>query len=56
MNKPVKKNVVHCTATVVQQKQTEQVGIVKILWICIQKVESQLEDGLMDLCGFSLLL
>jgi hypothetical protein len=38
MNKPVKKNLVQCTA-VVQQEQTEQVGIVAILWTCIQKVQ-----------------
>lgn len=57
MNKPMKKNLFQCTA-VVQQEQTEQAGIVAILWICIQKVQSlnQLEDEVTYLCGFSLLL
>lgn len=40
MNKPAKKNLVQCTAIVLQQEQTEQVGIVVILWTCIQKVQS----------------
>jgi len=39
MNKPVKENLVHCTADV-QQEQTKQVGRVLILWTCIQKVQS----------------
>jgi hypothetical protein len=40
MNKPVKQNLVQCTEAVILQQQTEQVGVVVILWTSSQEVQS----------------
>jgi len=40
MNEHGKKKLDYCAAIVVQQEQTEQDGIVVILWTCIQKFQS----------------